>query len=345
MPLYFPTTYPRQLTGAYQLQPFTNKDALLESMACSLLLPKAFVQLPHKATVPSKELPIADIAYFKSASGDMEVIVQCNHIQYEVSLENFYQYSLHGAEKILEKKLLNDNEDKPDILTQRTFPDGQTWITRRTGYKIWNGAGAFVITINATCSLDHYIKYAELIYAITSSLKPAIKPEWELAEPLLMVTRRHPVDFATYIPMSWKEYHHHSDTMEEMNLIYTRTLRETISGIMSMCCIAAYKVGGTEALMKKCQQGYTDQGLDLSNLKIDKTEDLDVFNNVMKGTINVPAKPQDGNKKNNITFYLAKKNNNWIYLEMFGPARDTDFEAWALNDRALEIMKERMVTL
>lgn len=346
MPLFFPTYYNRQALDSYQMRTFTNKDAEMDELKFSVQVPTGFKLIKKDIEPPTVDMPLTDLAYFKSENGDIEVIVQCNHIQYEVSLEHFYQYTARlQQETELEKRLINNNEDKPDMLTQRTFPDGQTWVTRRTGYKVWNGEGAFIITINAATNINDYAKYAELIYAIISSLEPLKKPEWQLAERLLMVSRRHPVDFATYIPVSWKEYHHHSDTMDEMNLVYTKTLRKSISGIMSMCCIAEYKIGGTEAILRKCHKGYLDQGADLSHMKLTKADDLNIFSNVMKGTVDFPQEQGKEKKKNNITFYLAKKGNNWIYLEMFGPAKDTDYEAWSLNDRAFEIMRAKMASV
>lgn len=346
MPLFFPISHNKQVAEDYGLRTYVNKESQMEEMKFSIRIPSSFTLIKKMDEPPVPEMPVADLAYFKSTGGDLEVIVQCTHIQYEVSLEHFYHYTAElSGEQEVEKRLINQNEDKPDLLAQRTFPDGQTWVTRRTGYKVWNGAGAFVITVNAATNINDYVKYAELLYAITSSLQPVKQPEWTLAERLAMVSRRFPVDFATYIPISWKEYHHHSDTVDEMNLVYTRTLRKSISGMMSMCCIAEYKVGGTEAVLKKCHKGYLEQGADLSNLRLMKTDDLQIFNNVMKGTVDFPQEHGDQKKKNNITFYLAKKGNNWIYLEMFGPAKDTDYEAWSLNDRAFEIMKERIVAV
>lgn len=345
MPLFLPISYNRSELHEFGIRLYEHKKSSMEEMKFSINIPSSFTIVKETMDPPDINRPVTDCVYFKSTSGDMEVLVQCQHIQYEISLEHYYQYySQLGGETIVEKRLIGNNEDKPDLLTQKTFPDGQTWITRRTGYKVWNGAGAFVITVNAATNINDYIKYATLLYAITSSLQPMKKPEWELAERLLMVSRRYPVDFATYIPISWKEYHHHSDTMDEMNLVYTKTLRKAISGMLSMCCVAEYKVGGKEAILRKCHKGYIEQGADLSQLYTEKTDDIHSFTNVIKGTADFVQKTNE-KLKNNITFYLAKKGNNWVYLEMFGPAKDTDFEAWSLNDRAFEIMKERIITI
>lgn len=345
MPVYFPSSSPKIIAETYGLQLFFNNAAMPEEMRFALQVPSGFSRKPKETIPPGSDRPVADLAYFKSESGDIELIVQCSYIKYEVSLENYYQYTLQPGEKLLDKRLINDEEDKPDMLTQRSFPDGALWINRRTGYKIWNGSGAFIITANIATAQDNYLKYADLFCAVINTLKPLPTPEWKLAETLALVSRRYPVDFATYIPTSWKEYHHHSDTVDEMNLVYTKTLHASISGIISMCCMATHKVGGTEAMLRKCQRGYTDQGYDLSNTSLTKTDDLSVFSNVMRGTVNIPQEKGNPQKENNITFYIAKKNNNWIYMEMFGPARNTDFEAWALNDRALELMKEKMAAI
>jgi len=342
MPLFFPISHQKQGPDQVAMKSYEHKEASMNEMKFTVSIPGSFNIVKKTGAPPTIDTPVTDCVYFKSETGDVEVLVQCAHIQYEVSLEHYYQHLCTiGGETIVEKRRIGNDEDKPDLLAQKTFPDGQTWISRRTGYKIWNGAGAFVITISAATNTNDYVKYATLLYAITSSLQPVKKPEWQLAERLLMVTRRHPVDFATYIPVSWKEYHHHSDTMDEMNLVYTKTLRQSISGMLSMCCVAEYKIGGKDAILQKCHKGYIEQGADLSNIHFEKTEELEAFSNVLKGSADFI---QNDHFKSNITFYLAKKGTNWVYLEMFGPAKETDFEAWSLNDRAFEIMKERIIT-
>lgn len=342
MPHYFPTAYNRQALEADPLRPYEHKGAQRPEMSFAIRHPASFRVVGKNITQPTVDQPFVDCVFLESASGDIQVIVQCSYMQYEVSLEHYYERMMENAgETLLDKRLINDNEDRPDILSQRRFPDGATWLTRRTGYKIWCGEGAFVMTINVATSLPNYTKYAELVYAISSSLQPIAKPEWPLAERLLLVSKRFPVDFATYIPVSWKEYHHHNDTVDEMNLVYTKTYNNTVSGMASMCCVPEYKVGSKEDMLKKCHQGYLAQGADLSEIHTEKS-DINSLSNVLKGAVDFSLGKDM--PKSSLTFYLARKGSNWVYLEMFGPAKKTDFEAWALNDRALEIMKEKMVT-
>jgi hypothetical protein len=342
MPLYFPTAYNKQALAADPLKQYEHKDAQRNEMRFTIGYPASFRVVGRSFDEPTVGQPFIDCLFLESASGDLQVIVQCSYMQYEVSLENYYeQMMLQAGEMQLDKRLINDQKDKPDILSQKNFPDGQIWVTRRTGYKVWCGEGAFVITVNAATNLENYTRYAELIYAIASSLQSVVKPEWTLAERLLLVSKRYPVDFATYIPISWKEYHHHNDTVDEMNLVYTKTYGNTLSGMASMCCVPEYKVGGKDEMLKKCHQGYLAMGADLSRIRIEKS-DINSLSNAIKGSIEFPL---EKNKPNSLlTFYLAKKGTNWVYMEMFGPAKETNFEAWALNDRALEIMKEKMVT-
>jgi len=44
---------------------------------------------------------------------------------------------------------------------------------RKTGFKVWNGSGAFIVTIKAACNAAKYDEdAAHLILAIAQSLNP-----------------------------------------------------------------------------------------------------------------------------------------------------------------------------
>src|SRR4051812_40796646 len=106
MPLLFPTSYNKQALESYGLRTYTNKEAQLEEMKFSVRVPASFTVIRKVDIPPSVELPDVDLVFFKSATEDIQVIIQCTHIQYEVSLEHYYHY-VEGlcGEKEVEKRL------------------------------------------------------------------------------------------------------------------------------------------------------------------------------------------------------------------------------------------------
>jgi hypothetical protein len=344
---YFPLTYKSRSFEGYRLQEWSNEPAPFPEMKFSINIPQNFELVNGNVQTLSLDKPIGDCAYFKSPDKDIEVLVQYAFLQFEVSLTDFlHYYSKSDDIAILEQRLIDNNSDLPDELIQVKFPDGQIWDTRRTGYKIWNGDGAFVIIINAACSQLNYNKYADLLFAITSSLRPFKKPDYEKAEKLKIVSRRYPMDFTTYLPFSWNDIHHHQDTMSTMNLVYTKKLHGELSGIFSISCLAIDPVlKDKESVFDKMHKPYKELGTDFSTFQLVKSDEIKCFRTLWKGTLDFHRKNDRPGNKSNITFYLAKKSGVWFYMEIFGPAQETDFEAWAINNRAMEIGARNMVTL
>lgn len=344
--IYFPLKYHKKDLDGYPMKQWANEKATMPEMKFSLQVPVCFKLIRADMEPPSIDRPFIDCAYFNSPEKDIQVLVQCSFIQSEVSLDNYFLYFVNIAhETVLEQKADRGGE-KPDILLQKKFADGQTWITRKTGFKIWNGHGAFVIIVNAACNKNDYTKYASLFLAITSSLRPLQTPIYNKAERLKILTRRFPFDFATYIPYSWKEVHRHNDTMQEMRLMYAKELRGSVTGVFSIWCFlfdtSFYTI---RHVLEKVHKLYKDQGYNLTELKLMETGELRGFSNAVKGYLNIFNNKENIANPSNLTFYLGKKNKAWFYIEIFGPAKETDFEAWALNDTAMEIAIRNLVSI
>ncbi len=344
MSTYFPTIAD---TKSLALKKWINNESISEEMRFEILLMSQGEVIKQDLDFPTVEKPVIDCIFYENKLLKLQVIVQCMFIESEVSLQHYLEYfSMQANEKILEQRCINNDNDKPDMLASRSFNDGQTWITRRTAYKRWAGEGAYVIIANVATEQSLYHQHANLMFAISNSLKPIGTPEYDKAERLKLITKRYPLDFATYLPWSWEDKHHHNDTLQQMNLVYTKTLRGVVTGVFSIASRvwseAHYEM---DDVLKEVHKPYKVQGIKLDNFNLTKTDNIKGFTNIMKGSVDFLQEPGNAVKKNNISFYIGKKNNAWFYSEIFGPSKETDFEAWAINDRAMEIANENMHSL
>lgn len=302
----------------------------------SMVIPGAFTLFKSNPIPPSLTMPIVDCAYFKDPNGKMEVIVQSTFMQHEVSMQHLLQrYAELGGETIIHERIADGDPDKCDMLLSRTFKDGQTWITRRTGYKVYCNDCAGVIVMNAAVNLDYYTAYAELLFCITDSLKPIEKPEYVLAERLRLFSKRYPGDFATYIPESWQELHHHNNNMKKFNAVFTKRIGDKVSGILNISTLSVEEAYDLQSVLNIFHGGYIQQGMQTQSIPLVKTTEFSCFPSAMKGEMEFAASATNPNLKNLLTFYIAEHKGAWFYLEMFGPARKTDFDPWAVNQRAL----------
>lgn len=301
----------------------------------SIEVPESFKLLKSFDVLPSVQAPVIDCAYFKEERMQMEVIIECSYLPTEIYLSHYYeQLSKSAGEELIEQRFLMDDLDKPDMLTSRKFKDGETWITRRTGYKIFIGDGAYVLTLNIAANITVYNDLADLVYAIFSSFTLANKPAYALAERLRLFSRKDPGDFATYIPFSWVELHHHNNTLKKFNAVFTKKLRNKVIGMLNISTLAKSEAKTEEEALTVFHSGYEKQGIKAHAIKTSASKEIPCFKTVQKGT-GVFKNPEG---ENELTFYIAEHKKCWFYLELFGPAKSNNFEAWAVNTRALNLV-------
>jgi len=326
---------------------FEFTQSKFKELHFSIRLPEGFNKVSEEGNAPSLQKPYIDAAYFKAGNGNAEVLVQVSAIEHEVSLLNYYlNFINEGKEQLLDYRLINDNQDQPDILSEMTFPDNQRWLTRKTGFKVWNGSGAFVVTINAACNATKYHEdAAHVILAIAQSLKPLYPVEYAFAEIQYLITRRYPLDFACYLPVSWHELHHHNNTMDYMNLSYIKKINGNPIGILFIQVKAVAQNETFETILSHFHKAYSER-YTINNLHLHPTKRLKCFSEkVLEGCATLQPQEAEITAFNTINFYLTKYNSNWLYIEMFGHAKEENFEAWAVCDRALDLMKESFKVL
>ncbi len=348
MELYFPIEINEEVVRYTRFLEWSNHDHQSDLLKYVLLIPDFMFLFKSNPIPPTPATPFTDLGYFRDRpqGQTVEVIIQASVIQSEVALEDYYiSLASMSGEEVVQRRLINNNTDKPDMLLTKRFSDGETWVTRRTGYKVWMGEnGAFVVTLNLACHLNYYYQNADLFYYSLSTFRPVFTPEYQLAERLKILTRRYPVDFATYLPMSWKEVHHHHDTMQEMKACFTKTLRNQIVGMLTVNAAKIQQYPNAETILWTYLKNYTDKGFDFNAIQTRKAQVFSKFHTVAD-SINFTYHQGGKSMQYNLTFYLAQNDNAWFYVEMFGLAKSQNFEAWAINRRAIQLLIENFKTI
>lgn len=348
MELYFPTELNSEVTRSMRFREWNNQDHKTNKLRCSIIVPEYLLLFKSNLNPPVPSTPVIDLGYFRDREQNptLEVIIEASVIQHEISLSDYYIYlAQQSQEEVLQLRYINEDTDKPDMLLSKRFPDGQTWITRRTGYKVWMGEnGAFVVTLNMACNQNYYYQNADLFYYILSTFRPVHPPEYQLAERLMLFTRRYPVDFAAYVPMSWKEVHHHNDTMQEMKACWTKTYKKQISGFLTVNAATLRQYPTAESILWPYLNAYFDKGLDFNVIN---TREANVFGkfHTVADSINFTYRRGNESMEYNLTFYLGNDADHWFYVEMFGPSKVQDFDSWAINKRTLQLFIENFKTV
>ncbi len=347
MEVYFPTELNAAAIRGVRFQDWSNDRHTSELLKCTMMIPDFLFLFKSDNNPPVPAVPFVDLGYFRDREQNQtfEVIIQAGAIQHEISLVDYYTYLAKvSQEEVMQLRLIDNNTEKPDFLVSKRFLDGQTWVTRRTGYKVWMGGGAFVVTLNIACNMNYYYQNADLFYYMLSTFRPVNVPEYALAERLKLFSKRYPVDFASYIPFSWSEMHHHNDTMDEMKAGFTKRFKDRISGGFTVNAVSMRQYPTSEMVLWYYLKEYFDKGLDFNTISLQKASVFDGFDTVAD-SINFTYYSGGSATQYNLTFYLGNDSNNWLYVEMFGLAKGQDFDAWAINKRTLQLFIENFKTI
>ncbi len=341
MNTFFPTEPLSGFIENFDWKTFSFNQSKFKELHFTIRLPNGFDLVVADPDAPSLQKPYIDAAYFK-AGKNAEVLVQVSAIEHEVSLFDYYNFFLtEGKEQLLHHRFINQNQDQPDLLSQRTFPDGQTWLTRKTGYKVWNGSGAFVITVNTACNTSKYKEEtAHVMLEIMQSLKAIHEIEYDKAEIQYLFTRRYPIDFACYLPVSWHELHHHNNTMEYMNLAFLKKVGENPVGVIYVQAKAITYDQTLENAVSGFLKMYADR-FELENKKVDRPLQFKHFTGkVTEGEVLLHPQKEETPVFNYLRYLIFKHGNFWFYIEVNSYRIDENFECHTISKRALQLVCE-----
>lgn len=338
--LPFPTAPSTPLTD--QFKTWSNTEHQADLLKFHLSIPRAMQLFKSDNAAPRPDFPIRDLAYFRDdlKKPKLEILVQASVIQQEVSLKDYYTRwtQVRGAD-ILQQRCVENDPDSPDILLAQNFPDGETWISRRTGYKTWMQHGAFVVTLDVGCPLEAYKQNADMICEVVDSLRPNSPPKYALAEDLKLWSKRYPFDFTSYLPASWKELHHHNDTPEQMHLAFTREFKGVPAGL-SIRAVSREKQPDKTELLRECVAPWTTQGLDATQFTFAQGPSLGELKTT-EAAANFTYRAEEQEIQYEYRMLFAEPKDCWLQVELISLAKEQDFEAWSVNNRALEIFVSR----
>ncbi|MEZ6137682.1 MAG: hypothetical protein R3C53_22575 [Pirellulaceae bacterium] len=313
-----------------------------ELLKFQLMLPEFMQLFKSDPRAPHPDTPIIDLAYFRDQleKPKIEILVQASVMQHECALRDFYlMWSELAGDEILQMREVDGAPDHPDIRSRRSFPDGQTWVTRQTGYKVWMGFSAFVVTLNIGCEESLYEEHAELFDEIVSSFGPTVPPEHSLAESTRLWSKRYPFDFASYLPVSWKELHHHNDTLDQMRLAFTRSFRDVTASCLAVQAVTRDIHPEKTDFLNEVFSTWTEQGLNPAEITY-QSGPLLGNHKTREGVAKFTYHGAAGSTDYEYRFLLAEPENCWFIVELVCFHKDQDFETWAIANRALAVFAE-----
>jgi hypothetical protein len=344
MSIYFPTSRVANITKMVQFSEWTNPENPYRELNVKMAIPNFLYLFTADYRCPTPNKPFINLGYFKGKSADVEVIIEVSVIQHEVSLLEYYTFfAAQNKEQIIQQRLL-ENSDQPDLLLTKTFDDGQAWITRRAGYKVWMGEGAFIITLNMGCKQDVYPQLADIFFYMLTTFKLIHEPAYQLAERLILFSKRYPLDFATYIPQSWQKVYDYQETNEEMKSCFLKQYRGQMIGTLSLNIISDLHVQTPEQVAHHYLDEYAKKGLNLSTIKIRELSALNRQSGLFYINEIVNFKNEEEQEEYELTIYIKREKRAWAYFELFGIPLNDNPEATLINRRALELILEHFRT-
>jgi hypothetical protein len=337
---------PSVLSEEAPLTDWNNADHPRQELRCRLQLPAGAVCGESTRLWPGDSRPVVDLAWFRVFDEDnpLEIIIQASAMQHEVALRDYYRlWSRSSGEEELDLVLVNDDPDAPNQLVERAFPDGQKWITRRAGFKVWQGFLGWVVTVNVACPAARFADNAQLLKSIAGSLVPAEPAEYRLAEHLRLVTRGQPVDFASYLPLSWKELPHRHDDDAPLRNVWLKKLRDQTTGTFSLVAAGKEQFSTSESFLAEAVSTWKAQCVDPQQLQFDPPTTTGSWKTV-RGQQDVTIDQPGGPIEYRLELLLADTGTHWFHAEVFGPSPGNDFEAWAINRRALDLFTRQLRT-
>jgi hypothetical protein len=305
-----------------------------DSLNFEIAIPKTWRQIRDGHSAPIPKQPFVDLAGFQDLpSPTRQVVVQASAIQHEVGLSDYLSHlnQLDGY-SLIEQRLADNDPDQPDRLIRRKLRNGQVWIGRQTAYKVGIENGAYVVVLNAGCLVAQYRKDAGLLDRIVKSFGPASTPDFGFAERLKIVSQRMPIDFASYLPASWKEIQPSCCRHDEMRRSFVKLFRGRQIGGLTIHFSTKERYPRSRDFVRQALLNWND--VSKTKAKIDLGPRVADFS-LQRGITRLKFE-RDPSRNYDLEFYWGSFNRERLYIELVGPDKKQDFEAWAINRRALQ---------
>ncbi len=305
----------------------------------------ANLSLKHSASqTPGPRIPGVNLARLNDPQDDrgLEIVVQASWIEHELLLHDYYKrWAEFDGETLIASHQWGNDGDQTDILTSRTFDDNQCWLTRRRGFKVGNGHAAYIITINCACEAEKYEQRQAVIDAVMDSFQLTTPPVHPYAEPLRLIARCQPVDFASYVPISWKESSHVHGEPGPTRYVFIRELHGAKSGVFSIFVADKDTFPKREDFLREAVSTWEPLGLDAQEIILESTSNLGSAQTV-RGSLRFTSRDSSATLTYSLGMIVADFDSHWFHAEVVGPSADREALAERQELRvALHIRDER----
>lgn len=171
---------------------------------------------------------------------------------------------------------------------------------------------------------------------VMDSFQLSMAPAHSYAEPLRLVTRCKPLDFASYLPISWKQPPNQHDGTGPVRLAFMRELRGAKSGVFSIFVADKDTFPKREDFLREATSTWAPLGFDPQAIASEPASKLG--NALTVGGIHTfTSRNSTFPIAYAIELIVADFDSLWFYAEVLGPSAEQNYEAWAVNHRALDL--------
>jgi hypothetical protein len=331
--LSFPTQVPfsgKELAERYWR--WSQTRCRESSCHVSILLPNRWRPVDVPCEPPTPEHPMTGLSLARSLDEPRgEIEVGAVLLEREVApadwLTNFLEAGGHAI--VHSRRTESRGGDVADILTRTETPEGPVlsrWLAIKDHDRLF--------VLQARCLEGDYPPLADDFLIAVSGFDLLHPGDWPLAERLRSFTRREPGDFCLFYPESWQLAEDDGSNENARVFHINHAVEEAIVGKTTVAVVAR----DAEADPQKLADNYLGElergGISVSRVPLAASGPVGGF----EATWQSHMEAARGENAIEVRITVGQRPDAWFLLALFGPARPTAPDVWAVNRRAYEIL-------
>jgi hypothetical protein len=290
------------------------------------------------ADSPTRERPLATLAFFRTLSGARgEIEVDAALLPREIAPGDCLDMHLAACgEEVLHRRDVDGEGGRvSDVLSQRICSDG-TIVSRWLAIK----DGQHLFLLQARTAEDDYGRFAEAFLVAFAAFRVKHRGNWPFAESLKTFTRRDPGDFLLLFPESWELTERSDDQRQTLTLtLFNRVGRET-AGLMTFATVARALELAPQTLANRYVEELMRCGVPLGRLSLVPSAPLAGFEEMWQAA----ARAEGDAGSAEVRLVVGKRPDAWFLIGLLGPTRSSAPGVWAVNNRAFDIVVRYLKT-
>ncbi|MBN2191740.1 MAG: hypothetical protein JW751_02895 [Polyangiaceae bacterium] len=228
-----------------------------------------------------------------------------------------------------------------ELLTAAQGPDGAV-VSRWSAIKDGHSEGGRLWVAETRTRVRDYAACVEAFTVAHASLELANPGGWPYTEILRAHSRGAPGDFLFYYPESWR-------LTEEGNAdAYTVCLHNrmgaTQPGQITFSTISRSTGHDPSSLHALIRGNLAQQGFAEGSLDLEAAPDFGGLERVLRARGDFSHRTPSGNVPCDVSLIIAERKDSFFVTTLVGVAREVSFAAWAINDRALNVVCDTLTT-